>query len=394
MQALCWNGPNNLAVEQVPDPTILNPRDIILKVRLSAACGSDTHLVNGYVPTMQKGDIIGHEFMGEVVETGPEVKKLRKGDRAVVIPIIGCGNCWYCKNELWSLCDNTNPNGWFMEKVFGKSPAGMIGYSHAFGGYAGSHAEYIRVPMADYGAFKIPDNVSDEAALFVSDALATGYMAADMCNIHPGDVVAVWGCGGVGQMAIRCAYLLGAQRVIAIDRLPNRLAMAHDRGKAEVLDYTQTNVTEALDHMTGGRGPDACIDAVGMEAEGGGVEYAYDRAKQALRLETDRPIVLRQIIRACRKGGTLSVVGIYGGFVDKFPMGPLMNKALTLHTGQQHGQKYAARLLDLIARGEIDPTYIITHRMRLADGPEAYRLFINREDNCVRPVFDMRNGRA
>lgn len=388
MKALCWNGVNELAVEPVPDPAILNPRDIIMRVKLSTPCGSDLHLINGSLPTMRRGDIIGHEFMGEVVETGPEVKKLKKGDRAVVVSVIGCGGCYYCQNGLWSLCDNTNPNAWMLEKAYGKSTGGIFGYSHAFGGYAGSHAEYIRVPMADEGAFVIPDNVRDEQALFVSDALAAGFMGADLCNIKPGDIVAVWGCGAVGQMAIRGAYLLGAGKVIAIDRIPARLHMAEQHGKAEVLNYEQADIYEALDEMTGGRGPDACIDAVGME-EGTGVEYMYDRARQALRLETDRPIVLRKIVKACRKGGTLSVIGVYGGFINKFPMGALMNKALTLRTGQQHGQKYAQRLLDYISRGELDPSYLITHRMGLDKAPHGYRLFKDREDGCVRPVFVM-----
>ncbi len=387
MRALCWNGVGSLALEEVPEPTIVNPHDAIVRVRLTTPCGSDLHLINGYVPTMQKGDIIGHEFMGEVVETGSGVKRLKKGDRVVVTSIIGCGNCWFCKHDLWSLCDNTNPNAWMPEKVYGKSPAGIFGYSHAFGGYAGSHADYVRVPMADENAFTVPDNVRDEQALFVSDALATGYMAADMCNIHSGDVVAVWGCGGVGQMAIRSAWLLGAERVIAIDRIPNRLRMAQERGKAETLNYDEVDTLDALNHITAGRGPDACIDAVGMEAEGRGVQYLYDRTKQALRLETDRPLVLRDIIEACRKGGTLSVVGVYGGYVDKFPMGPLMNKALTLRTGQQHGQRYARRLLDHIARGELDPSYIITQRMSLNDAVRGYDMFRMRTDDCVRPVF-------
>lgn len=363
MRALCWKGAGKLAMEDVATPSILNPHDAILRVRLSTPCGSDLHLIDGHVPTMRKGDIIGHEFMGEVVETGPEVKRLKKGGRAVVVSVIGCGNCWYCKHDLWSVCDNTNPNAWMQEKTFGQSIAGVFGYSHAFGGYAGSHADYIRVPMADQGAFPVPDNVRDEQALFVSDALATGYMAAEMCNIHAGDVVAVWGCGGVGQMAIRCAWLLGAARVIAIDRVPGRLRMAQQHGKAEALNYDEVDVLDALSHITGGRGPDACIDAVGMEP------------------------VLREIVEACRKGGTLSVVGVYDGLVDKFPMGPLMNKSLTLRTGQQHGQRYAQRLLNHIAAGRLDPSYLITHRMSLDDAVRGYEMFRARTGDCVRPVF-------
>lgn len=389
MKAVCWNGVNELAVQTVPDPRIVNPRDAILRVKLSTTCGSDLHLLDGYVPTMRQGDVIGHEFMGEVLETGAEVKKLKKGDRVVVISIIGCGNCYFCQHDLWSLCDNSNPNAWVLEKAYGKSGAGIFGYSHAFGGYAGSHAEYVRVPLADHGCFKVPDHLTDEQALFVSDAFPTGFMGADLCNIQAGDTVAVWGCGGVGQMAIRSAYLLGAERVIAIDRFPERLQMAEEQGKAEVLNYQDVNVLEALDEITGGRGPDHCIDAVGMEAHGTGPDYWYDRTKQALRLEADRPQVLRQMIFACRKGGTLSVMGVYGGLIDKFPMGPLMNKGLTLRAGQQHGQRYAQRLLDYVSRGEIDPSYLITHRMSLSEAPRAYQMFKKKDDACIRPVFVM-----
>ncbi|WP_438026454.1 zinc-dependent alcohol dehydrogenase [Sorangium sp. So ce233] len=387
MRALCWNGVNDLRVETVPDPRILAPHDAIVRVRMSSVCGSDLHLLDGYVPTMKKGDILGHEFIGEVVDVGPDVSKLKKGDRVVVCSIVGCGRCFYCEHELWSLCDNSNPGHAVLDEVYGDTTAAIFGYSHAFGGIAGSHAEYVRVPFADQGAFKVPDGVPDERALFVSDALPTGYMGADMCGIRPGDVIAVWGAGGVGLMAILSAYLLGAERVIAIDRIPERLRLARERGRAEVLDYDEVDVHEALRDMTGGRGPDACIDAVGMEAHGSGLEYAYDRAKQAMRLETDRPIALRQAIMACRKGGTVSIVGAYGGFIDKFPLGAAMNKGLVFRMGQQHGQRYMPRLLEHIERGEIDPSFLVTHPMRLEDGPRGYQLFKKKQDGCVRVVF-------
>lgn len=387
MRALCWNGVNDLRVETVPDPRILAPHDAIVRVRMSSVCGSDLHLIDGYVPTMKKGDILGHEFIGEVVDVGPDVSKLEKGDRVVVCSIVGCGHCYYCEHGLWSLCDNSNPVHAVLDKAYGDTTAAIFGYSHAFGGVAGSHAEYVRVPFADQGAFKVPDGVPDERALFVSDALPTGYMGADMCGIRPGDVVAVWGAGGVGLMAILSAYLLGAERVIAIDRIPERLRLARERGRAEVLNYDEVDVHEALRDMTGGRGPDACIDAVGMEAHGSGLEYAYDRAKQAVRLETDRPFALRQAIMACRKGGTVSIVGAYGGFIDKFPLGAAMNKGLVFRMGQQHGQRYMPRLLEHIERGEIDPSFLATHRMRLEDGPRGYQIFKKKQDGCVRVVF-------
>ncbi|HVK65047.1 MAG TPA: zinc-dependent alcohol dehydrogenase [Polyangium sp.] len=387
MQALCYQGVNRVGVETVPDPEILGPHDAILRVTMSSVCGSDLHLLDGYVPTMRQGDIIGHEFIGEVVEVATDVKKLRPGMRVVVDSIIGCGHCFFCQTEQYSLCDNTNPKPELLDKLYGYPTAGIYGYSHAFGGFAGSHATYVRVPFADTNAFEVPEGLPDERVLFASDALPTGYMGADLCNIQRGDVVAVWGCGGVGQMAILSAYLLGAERVIAIDRFPERLAMARDRAGAEILDYEQIDVREALREMTGGRGPDACIDCVGMEAHGTGIDDAYDRVKQAVRLETDRPTVLRQAILACRKGGTVSIMGVYGGFVDKFPMGAAMNKGLTLKMGQQHGQRYIPRLLEHIRKGEIDPSYLITHRARLADGQEAYDTFKEKRDGCMRVVF-------
>jgi len=387
MRALCWKGVNELAVETVPDPTILNPSDAIVRVKLSSVCGSDLHLLDGYMPSMRSGDIIGHEFMGEVVAVGSGVRKLKIGDRVLVVSVIGCGACWYCRRGEWSLCDNTNPSDQAMDPLFGQTTAGIFGYSHLLGGYAGSHAEYIRVPFAEQGSFKIPDGIADQAALFLSDAVPTGFMAADLCGITPGDVVAVWGCGAVGLMAIRSAYLLGAERVIAIDRFPERLRLAEQREGAETLNYELFDVTEALKEMTGGRGPDACIDAVGMEAHGVGLAYTYDRIKQAARLESDRPIVLREAILACRKGGTVSVIGVYGGMVDKIPFGAAMNKGLTLRMGQQHGQKYVPQLLERVERGELDPSYLCTHPMSLEEAPRGYELFKTKSDGCLRAVF-------
>ncbi len=389
MRALCWNGVNDLRVERVPDPRILGPRDAIIKVNLSSVCGSDLHLIDGYVPTMKPGDIIGHEFMGEVVEKGPEVLRLNRGDRVITVSVIGCGKCWHCEHEEYSLCDNSNPQPAYEEAAYGHCTAGIFGYSHAFGGYAGSHAEYIRVPFADTNCFRVPDGVRDEQAVFVSDAVPTGYMAADMAGIKPGDVVAVWGCGGVGQMAMRSALLMGAEKVIGIDRYPDRLKAAQMQAGAEPLDYTRVDVFDALLAMTGGRGPDVCIDAVGMEADGfdTGVEYWYDRTKQALGLENDRSGVLRQMIQCCRKGGTLSIVGVYGGFIDKFPMGAAMNKGLTFRMGQQHGQRYVKRLFEHIGKGELDPSYLLTHKWSLDDGPRGYRMFKEKNDACMRVVF-------
>jgi threonine dehydrogenase-like Zn-dependent dehydrogenase len=386
MRALCWNGVNDLRVETVPDPEILNPRDVILRVTMSTTCGSDLHLIDGYLPTMREGDIIGHEFMGEVVEVGPEVKRVKRGDRVVVPSFIVCGNCWYCQHDLYSLCDNTNPKAELQEPMLGYPTAGIYGYTHAFGGYAGAHAQYVRVPFADNDCFKVPEGLPDEQALFLSDAAPTGYMGADFCNIQPGDTVAVWGAGGVGLMAMQSAYLLGAERIIAIDRLPERLQLARNHAGAETLDYTRDNVLEALKEMTGGRGPDSCIDAVGMEAHGTGVGYAYDRVKQTLHMQTDRGTALREAILACRKGGTLSILGVYG-VMDKFPIGAIINKGLTVRTAQQHGQAYLPRLLEYAAKGELDPSYLATHRFSLEDAPRGYEMFKHKEDGCVRAVF-------
>ncbi|OZV84320.1 glutathione-dependent formaldehyde dehydrogenase [Micromonospora echinospora] len=387
MKALCWEGVGKLAVRDVPEPRIRAAGDIVVKVRASSVCGSDLHLINGYLPAMREGDVLGHEFTGEVVETGPDVRRLRVGDRVVVGSVVACGGCWYCRTEQYSLCDNSNPQPVFTEKLWGHSPAGIIGYSHAAGGYSGSHAEYVRVPFGDIGAFKVPDGVPDDSVVFASDAMPTGWMAADFCPLTGGEVVAVWGAGGVGQMAARAAQLLGAERVVMIDRLPERLATAADRLGVETVNYAETDVLEALREMTAGRGPDACIEAVGMEAHDVGPAYAYDRAKQATRAQTDRPTSVRQAIMACRKGGTVSIVGVYGGFVDKFPLGAAMNKALVLRMGQMHAQRYIPMLLDRIAAGEMDPGYLATHPMPLADGVRGYEIFEKKQDACLRTVL-------
>lgn len=387
MRALCWNGINDLRVETVPDPEIINPHDVILKVTMSTTCGSDLHFIDGYIPTMQQGDVIGHEFMGEVVEVGREVRKVKKGSRVVVPSFIVCGSCWYCEHELYSLCDNTNPNAGLQEPLLGYPTAGIYGYTHAFGGYAGAHAQYVRVPQADNDCFQVPEGLSDEQVIFISDAVPTGYMGADFCNIQPGDTVAVWGCGGVGLMAMKSAFLLGAERVIGIDRLPERLQMAREKVGAETINYTEVDsVINTLKEMTGGRGPDSCIEAVGMEAHGTGPGYTYDRVKQALRLQTDRGISLREAIMACRKGGTVSILGVFG-VMDKFPVGVMMNKGLTVRTAQQHGQKYVPRLLEHVAKGELDPSFLATHKFSLEDSPRGYDIFKHKEDGCVRVVF-------
>jgi len=386
MKALCWHGANDVRIDNVPDPTIINPRDAIVKITSTAICGSDLHLYDGFIPTMQSGDIMGHEFMGEVVELGSEVKNLKKGDRVIIPFTISCGSCFFCNRDLWSLCDNSNPNAGLAEKMFGHSPAGLFGYSHLTGGYAGGQAEYARVPFADVGPLKIPDGLSDEQVLFLTDIFPTGYMAAENCDIQPGDTVAVWGCGPVGQFAIRSAFMLGADRVIAIDRVPERLQMAA-AAKAEIINYEEIDAGEAVTEMTGGRGPDSCIDAVGMEAHGTGLDALYDKAKQAVRLESDRPTALRQVILACRKGGTVSIPGVYGGFVDKVPLGAAFNKGLTLKMGQTHVHRYLRPLLDRVQKGEIDPSFVITHRMKLDEAPHAYEIFKQKKDNCIKVVL-------
>lgn len=387
MKALCWIGVNAVSCERVRDPEILNDGDIIVRVKLSSVCGSDLHLLDGHIPAMREGDILGHEFVGEVVEVGRGVKRHAVGDRVVVGSVIACGHCYFCEHDAWSLCDNSNPKPALLAHLYGHSTAGLFGYSHAFGGFAGSHAEYVRVPFADNGAFTVPDTLTDEQVLFASEAIPTGYMAADMSNIQLGDVVAVWGCGAVGQMAIRSAYLFGAERVIAVDRHQDRLLMAQELAGAEVLNYEDIEVNDALIDITGGRGPDACVDAVGMEAHGVGVQYVYDRIKQALRLETERVQVLRQAIHTCRKGGTVSIVGVYAGLADKFPIGAAMNKGLVLRMGQPQPQRYIPRLLEHIERGDIDATYLITHKMTLDEGQRGYDMFKHKTDGCMRVVF-------
>lgn len=386
MRALYWNGINDLRVGTVPDPRIVNPRDAILRVALTTTCGSDLHLIDGYLPTMKPGDVIGHEFMGEVVETGPEVKTVKQGDRVVVPSFIACGQCWFCRNELYSLCDNTHPKPELQVPLFGYPTAGIYGHTHAYGGYAGSHAEYVRVPFADSDCFHVPEGLRDEQVLFLSDAAPSGYMGADLCDIKPGQTIAVWGCGGVGLMAQRSAYLSGAERVIGIDRFPERLQMAREKAGSETINYAQDSVIELLKEMTGGRGPDACIDAVGMGAHGAGVDDDYDLVKQQICLQTDRGSALREAILAVRKGGILVILGVYG-LMDKFPIGVIMNKGLTVRAAQQHGQKYLPRLLEHVARGELDPSFLATHRFSLEDSPRGYDMFKHKEDGCVRAVF-------
>jgi threonine dehydrogenase-like Zn-dependent dehydrogenase len=386
MKAFCRNGAGDVRVRSVPDPKILNPRDAILRITSTAICGSDLHLYDGYIPTMQKGDILGHEFMGEVVEVGREVTSLKLGDRVVVPFTISCGRCFFCEKDLWSLCDNSNPNAGLAETAYGYSGAGLFGYSHMYGGYAGGQAEYARVPFADVGPIKVPDGLDDEKVLFLSDIFPTGYMAVENCQIQPGDTVAIWGCGPVGQFAIRSAFLLGAERVIAIDHYPRRLQMAQDGG-AEVLNFKEVDIPEALDEMTGGRGPDACVDCVGLEAHGASIDAIYDRVKTTLFMATDRIHALRQAIQTCRKGGTVSIPGVYGGLLDKLPLGAAFAKGLTFKMGQTHVQRYMKPLLERIERSEIDPSFLITHQLRLDDAPQGYSIFRYHSDECIKVVL-------
>jgi threonine dehydrogenase-like Zn-dependent dehydrogenase len=387
MKAICWHGTTDVRLEDVAAPRIINPRDVIVKVTSTAICGSDLHLYDGYIPTMMKGDILGHEFMGEVVEVGGAVKNLKVGDRVVNPFPIACGNCFFCQEKQFSLCENSNPNAWMAEKMWGHSPCGIFGYSHMLGGYAGGQAQYVRIPFADVGPIKIPGGLTDDQVLFLSDVLPTGYMAAEACDIKPGHVVAVWGAGPVGLFSMLSAWLLGAGKVIAIDRFPERLQLAKEKCGAEILNYEEVDVLDALSEMTGGRGPDACIEAVGMEAHAPGLLGAYDKVKQALRLETGRPPALRQAIRACRNGGTVSVPGVFGGLIDKVPMGAIVNKALTLKSGQTHVQRYMGPLLERIANGEIDPSFIITHVLPLEAAPDAYKMFRDKKDDCIKVVL-------
>jgi threonine dehydrogenase-like Zn-dependent dehydrogenase len=388
MKATCWMGRNTVKVENVPDPQILNSRDAIVRITSTAICGSDLHLYDGYIPTMKRGDVLGHEFMGEVVETGKDVHNLNVDDRVVVPFPIACGNCNACHREQYSLCENTNPNARLAEKVFGFPTAGIFGYSHLSGGFAGGQAEYARVPFADVGPIKIENGISDESVLFLSDIFPTGYMGAEMCDIQQGDVIAVWGAGPVGQLAAASAKLLGAERVIVIDRFEYRLAHARKHAAVETLNYEEIDsVPEALKELTGGRGPDACIDCVGMEAHHHGPAYAYDRAKQAMRMETERPFALREAIMSCRNGGIISIMGVYAGLMDKFPIGALMNRGLTIKTGQCHVQRYMRPLLERIQNGEIDPSFVVTHRLDLSDAPMGYELFKRKLDDCVKVVL-------
>ncbi len=390
MRANVWSGRNTVQVENVPDPKILNDRDAIVKISSTAICGSDLHLYDGYIPTMKRGDILGHEFMGEVVETGKGVSNLRVGDRVVVPFPIACGNCWSCQHEMYSVCENSNPNHGIAEKFFGHSTAGIFGYSRITGGYAGGQAEYARVPYADVGPIKIEDDLTDEQVLFLSDIFPTGYFGADLCDIKGGDVVAVFGAGPVGQFAIASAVMMNAERVIAIDQYDYRLQMARNKaGATDIINFSENpDIVEQLKELTGGRGPDAVIDAVGMEAvHGHGALHAVDRAKQATRMETDRGHALRDAILACRPGGIVSVIGVYGGLMDKFPAGAFMNKGLQLRTGQCHVHKYLKPLYEHIKNGDIDPSFVITHRMELGKAPEGYETFKHKQDECVKVVL-------
>ncbi len=389
MKAVCWYGKGDMRVEDVPDPKIEAPRDAIVKITSTAICGSDLHLYDGYMPTMEKGDVIGHEPMGEVVEVGSGVNNLKVGDRVVVPFTIACGECFFCQKELWSLCDRSNPNAEMAAKVMGQSPSGLFGYSHMLGGFPGGQAEYLRVPFADVGPYKVPDGLEDDKVLFLSDILPTGYMAAEHAEIEPGDTVAVWGCGPVGQFCMTSARLLGAERIIAIDNDPTRLKMAEERNGAETVNFDDVDVYDQLMEMTNGRGPDRCIDAVGGEAHAGGtLDGAVDAVKTTLHLGTDRPHVLREAIWSCRKGGTISVPGVYVGFADKFPIGALMNKGLTLKTGQTHVKRYMPLLMDLIEDGKIDPSYVITHKIKLSEAPQMYETFKQHDDGCIKVVIN------
>ncbi|HEV2951767.1 MAG TPA: zinc-dependent alcohol dehydrogenase [Actinomycetota bacterium] len=390
MRANVWSGRNTVQVENVPDPKILNDRDAIVKVTSTAICGSDLHLYDGYIPTMKRGDILGHEFMGEVVETGKGVGNLQVGDRVVVPFTIACGDCWSCRHELYSVCENSNPNASIAEKLFGHPTAGIFGYSHITGGYAGGQAEYARVPYADVGPIKIEDDLPDDQVLFLSDIFPTGYFGADLCDIEGGEVIAVFGAGPVGQFAIASAVLLGAERVIAIDQYEYRLQMARGKaGATDTINFSENpDIVEQLKDMTGGRGPDAVIDAVGMEAvHGHGALHAVDRVKQATRSESDRGHALRDAILACRPGGIVSVIGVYGGLLDKFPSGAFMNKGLQLRAGQCHVQKYIRPLYERIRDGQIDPSFVVTHRLALGHAPDAFETFKHKQDECVKVVL-------
>jgi len=389
MKALCWEGKHDVAVKTVHDPDILNPHDAVVKVQAAAICGSDLHLYDGYIPSMQRGDILGHEAMGEVVEVGPMVRKVKVGDRVVIPFDIACGSCRYCRDGEFSLCDNTNPNAALADHLYGHSGSGLFGYSHLFGGYAGGQAEFVRVPFIDTNSLVVPPEIDEEKVLFLSDILPTGYMAAENCGIRAGDTVAIWGAGPVAQMALRSAYLLGAERVIVIDHYPKRLEMAEEAG-ADTIDFDDIDgIQDELKYRTGGRGPDACIDAVGLEAHGHTALALMDRAKAAVKLTTDRPDALRQAILACKKGGTVSIPGVYGGFLDQLPFGAAFGKGLTLKMGQTHTQRYMEPLLDHVLAGDLDPSFVITHRVSIEEGPEAYRKFAHDKNECIKVVIQM-----
>ena len=389
MKALCWHGKGDVRVDTVPDPKIEQPRDAIVRITTTAICGSDLHLLDGYVPTMEKGDVLGHEFMGEIVEVGTDCRgKLNVGQRVVIPFTIACGECIFCKKGLTSACDRSNPNAEMARKVMGQSPSGLFGYSHMLGGFAGGQAQYARVPFADFGAFPVPDGVTDEQALFLTDIFPTGYMAAENAQIKPGDTVAVWGCGPVGQFTIQSCWMFGAGRVIAIDTVPERLRMAQTKGKAETIDFMKEDIYDRLMAMTDGHGPSQCIDAVGTEAHGmASFDSMVDKAKAALYLATDRPHVIRQAVHCCGKGGTVSVPGVYMGMIDKFPMGAFVGKGLTMKSGQTHVHRYLKPLMDKIVGGEIDPSFVITHRVPLSEAPSAYKTFRDKQDGCIKVVL-------
>lgn len=387
MKALCWHGKNDVRVDNVPEPKIINDRDAIIKITATAICGSDLHIYNGLVPSMESGDVLGHEFMGEVVEVGNNNDYLQVGDKVVVPFTISCGDCFFCKKDLYAACDRSNPNAEMARKKMGQSAAALFGYSHMFGGYWGGQAEYVRVPFSNVGPIKVPQGIPDEKVLFLSDIFPTGYMAAENCNIQKGDTVAVWGCGPVGQFSIQSAWLLGANRVIAIDCIPERLSLAEKHGSAEIINFEKEDVYERLMAMTGGIGPDCCIDAVGTEAHAPTLDAFIDQTKQTLHISTDRPHTLRETIKCCRKGGVISMPGVYLGNLDNLPIGAFMNKGLTLKTGQTHMQRYLQPLLDLVVEGKIDPSFIITHRVKLAEAPEAYKTFNEKNDECIKVVM-------
>jgi threonine dehydrogenase-like Zn-dependent dehydrogenase len=387
VRALCWEGVNELAVEDLPDPYVADDRDVVVRVLRSTTCGSDLHLIGGYVPAMTEGDVLGHEFIGEVVEVGAAVRNHAVGDRVVVSSFIACGSCWYCSKGLYSACDNGNPNPVLGERLWGQAPGGCFGYSHIMGGYQGCHAEYVRVPFADVGAFTVPEGVSDERALFASDSVPTGWMGADLGQVAPGDVVAVWGAGAVGQMAARAALLLGAEQVVVVDRLPERLQQVRDHIGADTIDATADEVGEELLERTAGRGVDVAIEAVGMEARTDGPQHLYDQVKQQLRLQTDRPAAVREAVYNTRKGGSVFVLGVFAALADKFPLGAVVNKGLTLRGAQMHGQRYIPMLLERMARDEIRTEHLATHTMGLEDGPRAYEMFKEKQDGCVRAVL-------